>query len=98
MCPYGVGERVGGDGLRAGLLRLYDLQVAPRQEFSWRRDVAGIARELDAVFRSAERRGADALAGWQQWPGKCPGVDAAADGVAEAPPHVAEVAGLAAIH
>ena len=62
-----------------------------------RRDVAGIAGKLHAVFGGAERRGADAFAGRQYRPREAPAVDARADGAAEPRSHIAEVAGLALI-
>ena len=50
--------------------RLQHLQIAPRQQHAGRRDVARVAGELHAVFRGAERGGADAFARRQQRPGQ----------------------------
>ena len=91
------GELVGIDGLLADERRLQHLQIAPRQQRAGRRDVAGIAGELHAVFGGAERGGADAFAGRQHRPGQRARVDALADGAAEPRAHVAEIAALALV-
>ena len=91
------GELVGIDGLAALKRRLQHLKIAPRQQRAGRRDVAGIAGELHAVFGSAERGGADAFARRQHRPAERATVDTLADGAAEPRAHVAEIAVLALI-
>ena len=77
--------------------RLQHLQIAARQQRAGIGDGAGVAGKLHAVFRGAERGGADAFAGRQQRPGQGAGVEALAHRVAEPAAHVAEVAVLAAV-
>ena len=97
MAADRVGERLRVDDLLALKRRLDDLQIAPRQQPARIGDVAGVAAELHAVGRSAQRGGADAFAGRQQRPGQRAGIDAPAYGVAEPASHVAEIARLAPI-
>ena len=91
------GELFRIDRLLADKRRQQHLQVAARQQHAGRRDVAGIAGELHAVFGSAERGGADAFARRQHRPWKRALRDALADGAAEPRAHVAEIALLALI-
>src|SRR6185437_8784120 len=71
--------------------RLQHLKIAPRQQCAGRGDVAGIAGELNRVFGSAERGGADAFASRQHRPRKRTLLDALADGAAEPRAHIAEI-------
>ena len=87
-----LGERLGVDLFADFIRRRHDLKVAARQQLAGGRDIAGVAAQLDAVFGRAERGGANAFARRQERPGqKLAGVHLAADGLAEALAHVAEV-------
>src|SRR5262245_43666864 len=56
-----LGKRGRIDDVLALVGRLQHLQIPPRQQLTWLRDVARIARELHAVFRSPQRSGTDAF-------------------------------------
>ena len=67
------------------------LQVLARQQRAGARNVDRVARQLHAVLRRAERRGADALTCRQQRERKAPRVEPLANRASEAAAKVAEV-------
>src|SRR5260370_12655679 len=85
-------QLVGIDRLSADKRRQQYLQIAPRQQFARRRNVAGIAGQLHAVFRGAEGGRANTFAGREHRPRQVPLLDTRANGPAKAPAKIAEVA------
>src|SRR5262249_62236698 len=71
--------------------------MGARQYLARRGNVAGIAGKLYAVFGSAERGRANALAGGQDRPGQGVAVNARANGAAERAAESAEIAIFARI-
>ena len=65
MAADGGRKLFGIDDLVANIGRLHHLEIAPRQQRAGIGDGAGVSGKLNAVFRGAERGGADALAGRQ---------------------------------
>src|SRR5260370_21528681 len=91
------GEPVRIDDLVADIGGLQNLQIPSRQKLSGLGDVAGIAAELHAVFRSPKSGGADAFARRAQRPWPRTRIDTRSNGAAQPASHVAEVALLAAL-
>src|SRR5688500_19719628 len=77
--------------------RANHLQVFSRQQIARARDVNRIAGQLHAVFRSAQRGGANALAGGKQRQREAAGIESIANGAPEAAAQIAEVALLAVV-
>src|SRR5258708_15767150 len=90
------GEPVRIDDLVADIGGWQNLQIPSRQKLSGLGDVAGIAAELHAVFRSPKSGGADAFARRAQRPWQRTRIDTRPNGAPEPASHVAEDARLAA--
>src|SRR5687767_3883820 len=73
------------------------LEILARKELARTRDVDRVARELNAVFRSSQRGGTDALARREQFERKRAAIQTLANRKTEAASQVAEVALLAAV-
>src|SRR5262249_49225489 len=87
-------ELVHVDPVRAVVGRLQHLEIPAWQQDARVGDIDGVARELHAVLRCAQRGRAYALAGWEEWPGQGGAVGLAAQREGEEASHVAEIARL----
>src|SRR5437588_12334155 len=85
------------DAISELALRLQYLQVAPRQKRAWLAGIGGVARELDGVFRCAERGCTDAFARGEHRPRGTLLGDRLPQCVAKSMPPVAELASFARV-
>jgi len=74
LIANGISDIPGVERVGEFEMRLKNLQIAARQKNARRRNVAGVSRQLHAVFRCSQCGGAYAFARGQQRPGKCIGV------------------------
>ena len=98
VVPNGGCDRRGIDHVVQRHGRLDDPQIPARQEHPWTRDVDRVSRQLHAVLRGADRRGADALARREQRKRETPCHQTLANRTSEAAAQVTEIAFFAPVN